>query len=231
LKKILITQSNYIPWKGYFDGINMVDEFVIYDDMQYTRRDWRNRNQIKTPQGLQWLTIPVDVKGKYFQKIKDTKISDKNWAKEHWKTISFNYTKSSHFKEFKEPFEKLYLTIDHDYLSEVNFAFIRVICDLLNIKTEFKCSSEFELKEEKSERLVDICVTDHATDYFSGPAAKAYMNEELFRENGVNVHYFDYSNYPTYHQLYGSFEHSVTILDLIFNEGPNAKKFMKSFNQ
>ena len=83
MKKIAILQSNYIPWKGYFDIINMVDEFVLYDDMQYTRRDWRNRNKIKTPNGLQWLTIPVQVKGKYLQKIKETKISEKKWTKNH----------------------------------------------------------------------------------------------------------------------------------------------------
>jgi hypothetical protein len=231
VKKIVITQSNYIPWKGYFDGINMVDEFVIYDDMQYTKRDWRNRNMIKTPQGTQWLSIPVDVKGKFFQKIKDTRISDKSWAKDHWKTIAFNYAKAQHFKEFKEPFEQLYNKIDFDFLTDVNEAFIKLICDTLGIKTEMKRSSEFELKEERTERLLDICLKENATDYYSGPAAKAYMNEALFNEKGVNVHYFDYSGYPEYRQLYGEFTHAVTVLDLIFNEGPNATNFMKSFQQ
>jgi hypothetical protein len=229
MKKIVITQSNYIPWKGFFDGIHMVDELVLYDDMQYTRRDWRNRNQIKTPQGVQWLTIPVDVKGKYFQKIRDTRISDKGWAKDHWKTIAFNYSKAAHFKEYKEPFEHLYNTIDFDFLSEVNYAFIKLINDTLGITTPIKWSSEFELKEEKTERLVDICVTEQATDYYSGPAAQAYMNEDLFREKNINVHYFDYSGYPPYRQLHGEFVHGVTALDLIFNEGPNATRFMKSF--
>ena len=84
MKKIAILQSNYIPWKGYFELINMVDEFILYDDMQYTRRDWRNRNKIKTPQGLQWLTIPVEIKGKFFQKINEIKVSEKDWAKKHW---------------------------------------------------------------------------------------------------------------------------------------------------
>ena len=79
-KKVAILQSNYIPWKGYFDMIASVDEFILYDDMQYTRRDWRNRNQIKTAQGLKWLTIPVCVKGKYYQKIRDTEIAKSNWA-------------------------------------------------------------------------------------------------------------------------------------------------------
>ena len=99
MKKVLITQSNYIPWKGYFDAIAIADEFVVYDDMQYTRRDWRNRNLIKTKNGLEWLTIPVEVKGKYFQKIRDTKISDPKWAIKHWSIISQNYAKAKYFNE------------------------------------------------------------------------------------------------------------------------------------
>ena len=100
MKKVAISQSNYIPWKGYFDLINKVDEFILYDDAQFTRRDWRNRNKIKTLNGLQWLTIPVDVKGKYFQKIKETKISDKNWGMNHWQQIKQNYSKARHFKNY-----------------------------------------------------------------------------------------------------------------------------------
>nr|MBU9918948.1 WbqC family protein [Fusobacteriaceae bacterium] len=114
-KKIAILQSNYIPWKGYFDLINMVDEFILYDDMQYTRRDWRNRNKIKTPQGLQWLTIPVEIKGKFFQKIKDTRITDKKWNIKHWRTISQNYSKAKYFKDYKDIFEELYLACDEEY--------------------------------------------------------------------------------------------------------------------
>lgn len=230
MKKITITQSNYIPWKGYFDGINMVDEMVIFDDMQYTKRDWRNRNQIKTPNGLQWLSIPVEVKGKYFQKIKDTRVSDKNWALDHWNIIRQNYNKSKYFSEYKDVFEPIYLNMNLEYLSEINFLFIKTICDLLNINTEFKWSSAFELSDEKTERLVNICKQEKSTDYYSGPAAKAYMNEDLFHKNNINVHYFDYSEYPVYNQLYGEFSHSVSILDLLFNEGNNFSRFMKSFN-
>ncbi len=99
MKKVAILQSNYIPWKGYFDLINMVDEFILYNDMQYTRRDWRNRNKIKTPQGLQWLTIPVEIKGKFFQKINERKVSEKDSAKKHWQTILRNYSKANYFKD------------------------------------------------------------------------------------------------------------------------------------
>ncbi|MBX7042425.1 MAG: WbqC family protein [Ignavibacteria bacterium] len=231
MKKIIITQSNYIPWKGYFDSINMADAFVIYDDMQYTRRDWRNRNMIKTKDGVKWLTIPVEVKGKYFQKISETKISDKSWVRSHWDTIRHSYSKAEHFDEYKDIFEELYLGCDEEHLSKVNFRFMKKINELLGIETPMIWSSEFQLKEEKTERLVDICMKLEATDYYSGPAAKAYMNEELFREQNISVHYFDYSGYPPYTQLYGEFTHAVSIIDLIFNEGQNATKFMKSFKE
>jgi hypothetical protein len=226
-KNIVITQSNYIPWKGYFDAIAVADEFVIYDDMQYTRRDWRNRNLIKTHQGVKWLTIPVVVKGKYFQKINETRVSDKNWAKEHWKAISLNYAKSPFFKDYKDIFEDLYLTLQTEWLTEINFKFICKICAVLSIYTPIKFSSEFILAEDRTQRLVDICKKLNGTDYYSGPAAKAYMDVSRFEAEKINVHYFDYSGYPEYLQLYGQFVHGLTVLDLIFNVGPEASKYMK----
>lgn len=108
-KRIAILQSNYIPWKGYFDMIAAVDEFILYDDMQYTRRDWRNRNQIKTPQGVQWLTVPVRVKGKYDQTIRETEIDGIDWAGTHWKIIAQNYRRAPRFEEVAAVFEPLYL--------------------------------------------------------------------------------------------------------------------------
>lgn len=229
MKKIIITQSNYIPWKGYFDSINTADEFILYDDMQFTRRDWRNRNQIKTRDGIKWLTIPVEVKGKYYQKINETKISEPDWAEKHWNTILHNYSKAKYFNEYKKLFEELYMNNKEEYLSKVNYNFLKAVCEILGIKTKMIWSEEFNLLEEKTERLVDICKTRGATDYYSGPAAKAYMNEELFEKENIKVHYFDYSGYPEYYQLHGDFTHTVSIIDLIFNEGPNSTKFMKSF--
>lgn len=227
MKNIVITQSNYIPWKGYFDAIALANEFVMYDDMQYTKRDWRNRNIIKTSSGNKWLTIPVEVKGKYFQKINETKVSDPKWASEHWKSISINYAKARYFNDFKDFFEDLYLNTTSMYLSEINARFIRAICEILDIKTNIRFSSEFDLKEERSERLLDICLKLDGTDYYSGPAAKIYMNEQIFEEANVGIHYFDYSDYPVYQQMHEPFEHGVSILDLIFNEGENSRKFLK----
>lgn len=209
----------------------MVDEFVIYDDMQYTRRDWRNRNMIKTKDGVKWLTIPVEAKGKYFQKINETKISDLSWTENHWNTIKHSYSKAKYYEEYKDILEELYLDCKEEYLSKVNYRFMKKICEILGIKTPMTWSSEFTLLEEKTERLVDICKKLGATDYYSGPAAKAYMNEELFERENITIHYFDYSGYPPYRQLHGDFTHAVSIIDLIFNEGIDAPKFMKSFNK
>ncbi len=229
MKKIAILQSNYIPWKGYFDLINMVDEFVLYDDMQYTRRDWRNRNKIKTPQGLKWLTVPVEVKGKYFQKINETCISEPDWVNKHWQTIKQFYAKAPYFKTYKEIFEEFYLNNNVELLSQVNFRLIQTVNEILGINTKLRWSSDFELVEGQTEKLLGICQQAGADVYLSGPAAKDYFDESLAERMNIKVEWMDYSGYPEYHQLYEPFEHGVTILDLIFNEGPNAKNFMKSF--
>lgn len=229
MKKVAILQSNYIPWKGYFDLINQVDEFILYDDMQYTRRDWRNRNKMKTPQGLKWLTIPVDVKGKYFQKINETKVSDRNWAKNHWLQIKQNYSKAKYFKEYKNVFEELYLNCNEEYLSQINYKFIAAINKILDINTKIRWSSEFDLVDGQTERLLGICKDCEADVYVSGPAAKDYLDESLAKKENIQVEWMGYSGYDEYEQLYPPFEHGVTILDLIFNEGPNATKYMRSF--
>jgi hypothetical protein len=229
MKKIAILQSNYIPWKGYFDLINSVDEFVIYDDMQYTKRDWRNRNKIQTPQGVKWLSIPVEVKGKYFQTIKDTKISEKDWNKKHWNILKQNYSKSKYFNDWKDYFEELYLNCNQENLSQINYTFIVAINKILGIKTKIRWSSEFNLVDGQTEKLLSICQECDADIYFSGPAAKKYLDENIANKKNIKVEWIDYSNYPEYQQLYPPFEHGVSVLDLIFNEGPNAIKLMKSF--
>ncbi len=228
-KKILITQSNYIPWKGYFDNINLVDEFIVFDDMQFTKRDWRNRNQIKTPQGLCWLTIPVEVKGKFFQKINETNVSDKKWGDKHWKSLVANYSRAPFFKTHKDMFEFLYRDESVVDLTSINIRFIKAINTILGIQTKIIDSRELTIIDGKTERLIDICLKREATHYFTGPAAKSYMDDQKFRDNNIFVQYFNYENYPLYPQLFGSFMHNVSILDLIFNTGDKAKHFMKTF--
>ncbi len=139
MKKVAILQSNYIPWKGYFDMIAAVDEFIIYDDMQYTKNDWRNRNKIKTPQGVQWLTVPVKKKGKFGQKIRETEIDGCRWGAEHWKSLSMNYRKAKFFQEVADWLEQLYKN-EYQTISELNLAFISAICDFIEIKTKISKS-------------------------------------------------------------------------------------------
>lgn len=234
-KSIAAVQSNYIPWKGYFDLINSVDEFVLYDSAQYTRRDWRNRNRIKTNSGVRWLTIPVKVKGQYSQKIKDTKVADKKWAVKHWKTLLFNYSKAPFFEDFKKMFEELYLNSKEEYLSLINYRFLTTINKILGIKTKLTWVDSLDTNindlTDKTEKLIAICRKLKATEYVSGPSAKNYLKESIFLKNKVKVSWMDYSDYPIYDQLYLPFVHEVTILDLIFTLGFNTPKYMKSFKK
>ena len=227
-KKVAILQSNYIPWKGYFDLINSVDEFIIYDDVQYTKGDWRNRNIIKTAQGPSWLTIPVRHVSAV-QPIRDTKVADKNWARKHWASLLHNYSRAECFAAQRTFFEHLYLSMDEEFLSDVNYRFISAVNEQLGIVTRIRWSSEFDLVEGRTERLVSLCRQAGATEYVSGPAAQSYFDVELARQNSIEVRWMDYSGYPEYTQMYPPFEHQVTILDLLFNMGPSARQYMNSF--
>lgn len=226
MKKVAILQSNYIPWKGYFDLVAAVDEFIIFDDMQYTRRDWRNRNQIKTPQGVQWLTVPVKVKGKYDQKIKDTAIDGSDWSLAHWKALAQNYRRAPYFDEVAAWLEPLYLE-RYSHISQLNRRFIEAICHYLRIKTVISNSWDYALIDGKTERLTDLCKQAGGTEYISGPSAKDYVEERIFTDMGITLTWFDYAGYPEYTQLWGEFTHGVTILDLLFNCGENAHKYMR----
>jgi hypothetical protein len=226
-KRVAIIQSNYIPWKGYFNIINNVDEFVLLDDVQYTRRDWRNRNLIKTAAGLKWLTVPVDVKGNYFVSIKDVQAVNNDWRADHWNNIREAYKKARYFDLYKDQFENEYLGSNEQNLSKINFNFIRLINFILDIKTPVRWAMEFDAPSGKSERLIHICKCLNADEYLSGPAAREYMDIVQFEQNNIQVRWADYSNYPVYTQLYPSFEHGVSIIDLLFNEGSNAIGYLK----
>jgi hypothetical protein len=231
-KRVAILQSNYIPWKGYFDLINLVDEFILYDDRQYTKRDWRNRNRIKTPQGLVWLTIPVQVKGRYTQRIDEVAVSDPGWASRHWQTIVQSYRSAPHFAEHSTRFEGLYTEAAPALkrLTDINRAFIDVVCSILGIKTRISRSTDYGGgTAERTGNLVSLCRAAGADSYLSGPSARAYVDEVRFAEAGIELTYMDYSGYSEYPQLNGAFVHEVSILDLIFNTGSEAPRYMKSF--
>lgn len=227
MKKIAIVQSNYIPWKGYFDLIAAVDEFILYDDMQYTRRDWRNRNQIKTPQGLLWLTVPVRVKGRYHQKIRETEIEGVDWADSHWRSLVQNYSRCRHFREVAGWLEPVYLNGLPNHLSPLNRRLIEAVCNYLSVDTKISSSWDYVLSEGKTERLASLCTQANGTEYISGPAAKNYIDEKVFLEQGIKLTWLNYAGYQEYPQLWGDFVHEVTILDLLFNCGKDARKYMR----
>ena len=230
MKKVAILQSNYIPWKGYFDLIASVDELILYDDMQFTKRDWRNRNQIKTPQGVHWLTVPVHVKGKYHQTIRETEIDGTEWSELHWRTIIQNYRRAPHFSDVAVWLEPLYLSQKYTHISQLNRKLIEAICGYMKITTRITNSWDYKLLDGKTERLVGLCRQAGGDTYVSGPSAQNYIDESVFKVMGMNLSWFDYKDYPEYPQLWGEFTHGVTILDLLFNCGKNAHQYMKHVN-
>lgn len=225
MSTVAILQSNYIPWKGYFDLIAAADVFVIYDEVQYTKNDWRNRNVIKTPNGPQWLSIPVR-QVSLEQRICDSRISDASWARKHIGTLQANYARAPFFEQYKQPvFDEL--TRTGDLLSDVNVRLIRLLCDLLGIHTRIIDSRELALEGDRNARLLDACIKLGATEYLSGPAARSYLDTTLFQGKGIDVRWMDYAGYPEYGQLFPPFVHGVSVLDLLFNMGPDAPAFMK----
>jgi len=225
MNRVAIIQSNYIPWKGYFDIIHDVDLFVFLDDVQYTKNDWRNRNNIKTASGTSWLTVPV---GKNNGKlIHEVEIVDTHWRMTHWKSLKQNYSKSPYFEKYQGFFEHVYLDSTWANLSELNQYLIKKISrEFLRIKTKFEDSRKYKTKGEKLERLLDLLTKIRTDSYVTGPAAKDYIVDERIEELGIELHYKDYSGYPEYPQLYPPFEHAVTILDLLFNCGPDTPYFI-----
>ena len=225
-KTVAILQSNYVPWKGYFDLMDIVDEFILLDDVQYTKRDWRNRNRLKSPGGIRWLTIPVMVKGRYLQRIDETFVSDPTWAVKHWSSLLAWYRRSPYFECYQPLFEDLYLEMEERRLSEINRRFLETLRDLLSITTPITSSSDYSSSGEKTERLLSICHAAGAGRYISGPAARAYLDEARFRAEHVEVAWMSYEGYPEYKQMYPPFDHHVSVLDLLFSMGDEAPRYL-----
>jgi len=227
-KKVAIVQSNYIPWKGYFDLIQKVDEFILLDSVQYTRSDWRNRNRFKTREGVVWLTIPVKSTRHFFQSIRETEVSDPTWAERHWVKLKLAYGKAPYFPTYAARLKVLYEKAStFPLLSEVNFLFLTELCKILEISTKITIDSHYQSSGTKTARLVTLCQAAGATEYLSGPAARDYLLPQLFEDVGIQLSWMDYAGYPEYPQLYPPFDHSVTILDLLFQTGPEAKRYLQ----
>jgi hypothetical protein len=197
--------------------------------VQYTRRDWRNRNRIKTKDGPLWLSIPVETRGNYTAAIKDIVVSDAQWARRHWKTISTAYSRAPYFRAYKDLFAELYLTSADTHLVDINYRFISAICGILGISTRLSRSSDYTLVHGRSERLIGVCRQLGATRYLSGPSARHYLDGEAFAAAGLDLDFADYSGYPEYRQLHPPFLHQVSVIDLLFNTGPEAGRYLLDF--
>jgi hypothetical protein len=228
MKRVAAIQSSYVPWRGYFDIIGLVDEFILLDEVQYTKRDWRNRNRVKTAQGPLWLTIPVQVKGRYEQRIDEVRVADPGWAERHWQTLRQSYATAAHFEAMAEQVAVLYeKAAELERLSDVNRLFLQRLCPLLGIDTKISWSTDYESEGDKSLRLATLCEQAGAEEYVSGPSARAYLDEDEFASRGIAVHWMDYEGYPEYPQVHPPFEPGVSIVDLLFNTGTEAPRYMK----
>ena len=226
---VVILQPSYIPWRGYFDQIRLADLFIFYDDIQYDKHGWRNRNLIKTVQGKQWLTIPVNSKGVTSGiAIKDVRIDwSKPWARNHLKALTISYNKSPYFKKYLPLLESFYDRRDEflaDFTIETSIALAR---DLGITSTRFMRSSEIpDIAGQKTDRVVNILRRVGATHYYCGPLASSYMEPEKFNAAGITFEYMKYE-YPEYPQLYPPYDPQVTILDLMSMVGEQALDYFQ----
>ena len=229
-KSIVILQSNYIPWKGYFDLMQAVDEFLIYDEVQFTKNDWRNRNQIVLDGRLKWLSIPVRTAGRFGLPIEQIEIVDPGWAHAHWATIEQAYRKADRFDEVAGRLASLYQTAGKlPRLTDINELLLRGVAELLQIKTELlRANIVPRGTEDPTARLVEICKSRGATRYISGPAAKTYLNSAAFEQAGIELRFADYSGYIEYEQNLQPFTHGVSVLDLLFRFGSEARTYLKT---
>lgn len=224
--KVGIIQPSYIPWRGYFDFIDEVDLFILLDDVQFTRRDWRSRNRIKTKDGAMWLTVPVHV-GSRDALINEVRIDDsQDWAQQHLGSLQRSYARATYFGCYYPELLETYRR-GFTLLSDLNTTLIRWLMSKLDINTPIMNAADLQAQGIKTARLINLLQQVGADCYVSGPSAKAYLDEAMFRKHGIRLEYKSY-DYPPYPQLWGDFIGDVSVLDLLFNVGPDARKYLKS---
>ncbi|MCP4112656.1 MAG: WbqC family protein [Desulfobacteraceae bacterium] len=217
-KTVGILQPSYMPWLGFFEQLYTCDIFVLYDDVQFEKGSWRNRNRIKTDGGPQWLTVPVMLKGKDFPVIKDVIINQSiPWHKKHIKSVTQNYSKAPFFELYADKLFKL-LNKPCKYLIDLNFELIHWLTDQLNISTPMVLSSELNISGANVQRLIDIIQSLQGNHFYEGSAGREYIDVKIFEEAGITVTFQDY-NHPVYPQLHGDFISHLSIIDLLFNCG------------
>jgi hypothetical protein len=220
---IFVHQPEYIPWLGFFDKLARCDTFVIYDDAQFQHGGFHNRNRIKTVQGWSWLTVPI--KHSHPQTIKEVRIAENKWREKQLCIIKQNYEKTPYFQKYF-PLIKEAIGFSHELLIGLNLHLIKVVANALNIKVNMVRSSEFpHCGKEKNEKLVSICKYMGADTYLSGSGGRAYLNEAMFNEAKIMVQWHNYQH-PMYKQMFGGFQPNMSIIDLLFNVGSDAKEII-----
>jgi len=218
MKRVAIIQPGYLPWLGFFELMASSDAFVIYDDVQFDKNGWRNRNRIKTPHGIQWLSVPVLTRGRNKPRNNEITIKDLNWRKKHLKAIFQNYRKARYFDEVYPMIEKS-LQVDSDRLIDFDMSLVQGIADYMKIRTRIMLSSDLGIEgEDRAMRLINVCKHLGATHYYNGAAGKELYRKEDFKEYGITLEFQEYKH-PAYSQLYGDFVPYLSVVDLIFNEG------------
>jgi hypothetical protein len=226
--RLAVLQSNYIPWKGYFDLMAMSDLFVVYDSVQYTKNDWRNRNLLPSPNGPSWLTIPIATAGRADQSINEAVIGDRRWARKHWQTVSQLLARRPSFPAYREQWETWWADAgSYELLHDVNIHFLRQLAAQLGIETPIVDDREYQLAEDTpTGKLVQVCVQVGADRYVTGPAGLNYLELDRFARQGIAVDVIDYGSYPTYPQTSDEFRHGVSVLDLLASVGPDARSHL-----
>lgn len=224
--RLAIVQSCYIPWKGFFDLIGQCDEYVVYDSAQYVKGHWHNRNRIKTSNGLKWLTIPVVTSGRFGQPIDEVEVKSP-WADKHWQMLASAYKDAACFKELEPNVRSWYELAERErLLTKINLIFLSEISKLLGLQTRFSRDREYPMHGTKTTRIVGMAQTAKATEYLTGPSARAYLDESMFESAGIDVKWMSYEGYPAYNQIHPHFEHAVTVLDLLFNMGSRSRDYL-----
>lgn len=226
IRTLAVLQPGYLPWLGFFDQLSRSDVFVFYDDVQYDKNGWRNRNRIKTPTGPHWLTVPVNVTH-LGQRICDVEIENRSsWGKKHLGSIRQFYAKTPHFKTYFPVLEDL-LQRKWDKIVDLDLVLIEQFMIWFEIKTEIHRSSALDVKGERNERLLNFCLRFDANRYLSGNAAQDYLDVDLFDKNGIEVCWQSYEH-PVYPQGAGEFIPYLSALDLLLHCGPSSAEVIKN---
>lgn len=221
-------QSAYLPWLGLFHKIYISDLYCYLDIVQYQRGDYNNRNKIKTSSGELWLSIPIESKNHFNTRLCDARIIRNGWNKKHLKSIYINYKKSTFFEIYYQDIER-FLMKEYTFLSDLNFDMLVYFLSCLNISTKIIRASDYDFEGNKSNLILDICKKAKGDKFIFGEQGLNYVDTSLFSNNGIKIFFQKYIH-PTYRQLWGNFLPYLSIIDLLFNEGPLSKKILLSSN-